>query len=60
MPLRPRLADLKRQCPYDLAQCEGYVWHLGTRIGKGSFGDVYVGWNSVSFIKLVWVTTLVS
>ena len=45
---RPTLANLKRVCPQDLAHCEGYVWHLGTRIGKGSFGEVYLGWSSVS------------
>ena len=45
---RPTLASLKRVCPQDLAHCEGYVWHLGSRIGKGSFGEVYLGWTSVS------------
>lgn len=45
---RPKLSNLKRQCPQDLAHCEGYVWHLGTKIGKGSFGEVYLGWTDVS------------
>ena len=45
---RPTLSHLKRVCPQDLARCEGYVWHLGTKIGKGSFGEVYLGWNNVS------------
>lgn len=44
---RPRLADLKKKCPQDLASCEGYVWHLGTCIGKGSFGEVFLGWDKV-------------
>lgn len=49
MTTRPKLADLKKICPQDLAHCEGYVWHLGSRIGKGSFGEVYLGWNTVSW-----------
>lgn len=44
---RPKLNNLKRVCPQDLAHCEGYVWHLGTKIGKGSFGEVYLGWTNV-------------
>ena len=44
---RPKLSNLKRVCPQDLAHCEGYVWHLGTKIGKGSFGEVYLGWTNV-------------
>jgi len=47
MTTRPKLADLKKICPQDLAHCDGYVWHLGSRIGKGSFGEVYFGWNTV-------------
>ena len=47
MTTRPKLADLKKICPQDLAHCDGYVWHLGSRIGKGSFGEVYLGWNTV-------------
>ena len=47
MAQRPRLADLKRICPQELSHCEGFVWHLGSRIGKGSFGEVYLGWNTV-------------
>lgn len=54
---RPKLADLKRHSPQDLAHCEGYVWHLGSRIGKGSFGEVYLGWDSVSEHSnlIVWI-----
>eukprot|EP00731_Ephydatia_muelleri_P023553 Em0015g1136a len=40
-----RLEDLKRQAPGDLAHCTGYVWHLKSRIGKGSFGEVFRGWS---------------
>ena len=44
----PTLANLKRVSSQDLSHCEGYVWHVGIRIGKpGSFGDVYLGWSSV-------------
>ena len=49
---RVKLADLKRVCPQDLAHCSGYVWHLNSRIGKGSFGEVYLGWTSVSCHQL--------
>jgi len=48
--MRPKLAELKRVCPQDLAHCEGYVWHTGaaSKLGKGSFGEVFLGWTSVS------------
>ena len=50
---RPKLNDLKRVCPQDLAHCEGYVWHLGTKIGKGSFGEVYLGWTNVMDLEIL-------
>ena len=46
-------------CPQDSAHCEGYVWHLGTRIGKGSFGEVYLGWSCVSVNACACVRTAV-
>ena len=45
---RPTLQEVQRLYPSDLARCVGYTWHLGTRIGKGSFGEVYLGWTLVS------------
>ena len=44
---KPKLEVLRRRSPGELASCEGYLWHLKTRIGKGSFGEVYLGWNTV-------------
>ena len=42
---RPTLQDVQRLYPSDMFRCSGYTWHLGTRIGKGSFGEVYLGWT---------------
>ena len=42
---RPTLQDVQRLYPSDMSRCSGYTWHLGTRIGKGSFGEVYLGWT---------------
>jgi serine/threonine protein kinase len=42
---RPTLQEVQRLYPSDMARCAGYTWHLGTRIGKGSFGEVYMGWS---------------
>ena len=44
---RISLQEAQRLYSQDLARCNGYLWHLGTRIGKGSFGEVYLGWTSV-------------
>ena len=44
---RPSLKDVQRMYPSDMARCSGFTWHLGTRIGKGSFGEVYLGWSQV-------------
>lgn len=30
----------------DIARCDGYAWNLRDKLGKGSYGDVYKGWNS--------------
>jgi len=54
---KPTLNQLKQTCPQDLAHCEGYVWHLGTKIGKGSFGEVFLGWSSVSYHIVTVVST---
>ncbi len=43
-----RLADVKAQSTDKLQCCEGYVWHEDNRIGKGTFGEVFLGWKSVS------------
>ena len=53
---RPTLQEVQRLYPSDMSRCAGYVWHLGTRIGKGSFGEVYLGWTSVS--RLAYTTFL--
>ena len=52
MAKRPKLADLKRVCPQELSHCEGYTWHIGSKIGKGSFGEVYLGWNKIGEITI--------
>ena len=41
----PRLAGLKRRCPDTLSTCNGYIWHNETKLGKGSFGEVFLGWD---------------
>ncbi len=30
----------------DIARCDGYAWNLRDKLGKGSYGDVYKGWNN--------------
>ena len=30
----------------DIARCDGYAWNLRDKLGKGSYGDVYRGWNN--------------
>ena len=30
----------------DVARCDGYAWNLRDKLGKGSYGDVYKGWNN--------------
>ena len=45
---RPSLQEVQQLYPSDLARCVGYTWHLGTCIGQGSFGKVYLGWTLVS------------
>ena len=29
-----------------MAHCDGYAWDLKSLLGKGSYGNVYKGWNS--------------
>ena len=41
------LKEMHRQTPHEFHQTGDYFWHqnTGTRLGKGAFGEVFLGYN---------------
>ena len=40
----------------DVAHCDGYAWNLRDKLGKGSYGDVYRGWNNS--VRYLYICTI--